>query len=398
VNEVQLKPPAALGSGGVRRFELAGGKVRVTQITTFCPNVIGPGPIHLYLIDCGALLLLDAGIPTHTVKDFFYKWRNQHMPAEVDQLAPDHSYQEFLDALKVAGYATSDLDALVISHGHPDHFLMAQTVLNGHKASVSAHIMDTPLISNPWGLFNNWFARVEQMRGAGLPTPWSIQPHVKEEIIRGLDLESEGLAVVVDSPIFNSGPLMVSGSEVEDLEVIHLPGHSPGSIGLLVRTGGECLLLSGDVLLNPITPHPENLLAYLRTLRALSQLDAVTLVLPAHGNPITDLEGRVKFIQEHHRNRLRLTYERCVEPKSVWEIATSDHYFELYVDSTRYNPLAGMEVLVHMELLNMVYGLQRTDVRNGVHYFRNSSEPFEQVYGRVMELVEDGSTNFVMRY
>jgi hypothetical protein len=152
------------------------------------------------------------------------------------------------------------------------------------------------------------------------------------------------------------------------------------------------------VLLNPITPHPENLVTYLRTLRALTELNSVHLVLPAHGKAISDLQARVKFIQEHHRKRLRLTYERCADSRSVWEIATSDQYFDIYVDPTKYNPLAGMEALVHMEILNMVHALRRTDIRNGVHYFKNSGESFDQVYERVMELVEDRTTNPIMRY
>ncbi len=398
VNEVQLKAPSAVGSGGVRRFELSGGKVRVTQITTFCPDVIGPGPIHLYLIECNALILLDAGIPTHLAKAFFYKWRNQSMPAEVGRLAPDHSHQEFLEGISLAGYSHTDIDLVVLSHGHPDHFLMVQSILDGHKASVAAHIMDTPWISNPWGLFNMWFTRVEQMQATGMPEAWSIQPRVKDAILKGLDLESTGIAVAVDAPIFESGPIKVRGSTVEGVEVIHLPGHSPGSIGLIVRSDSDALLLCGDVLLNPITPHPENLVTYLRTLRALAELDSVDLVLPAHGNVISDLQARVKFIQEHHRKRLRLTYERCAEPRSVWEIATSDQYFDIYVDPTKYNPLAGMEALVHMEILNMVHALRRTDIRNGVHYFKNSGESFDQVYERVMELVEDRTANPIMRY
>ena len=53
--------------------------------------------------------------------------------------------------------------------------------------------------------------------------------------------------------------------------------------------------MSGDVLLNPITPHPDDLLAYLRTLEELSHYNDIVLVLPGHGELIRDLAARIRF-------------------------------------------------------------------------------------------------------
>lgn len=120
--ESRLKSNSSAGSGQVRRFELTDGQATITQITTFCPDTIGPGATHLYLIETDALVLLDTGLPTALAKAFFYQWRNQPMPAEVEQLPSNQSEQEFDDALKLAGYRVSDIDLIVISHGHPDHY------------------------------------------------------------------------------------------------------------------------------------------------------------------------------------------------------------------------------------------------------------------------------------
>jgi hypothetical protein len=46
----------------------------------------------------------------------------------------------------------------------------------------------------------------------------------------------------------------------------------------------------------------------------------------------------------------------------------------------------------------MVGGLLRTDIRGQVHYFVNSGEPFEQVYGRIMDLVTNKKASALMRY
>jgi len=399
VEEIELKPANGLKSGQVRRFRLPDGNISITQITTFCPDTVGPGPTHLYVIENEALVLLDAGIPTHLAKAFFYYWRSQAIPPEVEALPLDQSEREFRDGLELAGYSVPDIDMLAISHGHPDHFMMAGSILRDTNAKVSAHILDTPAVCNPWGLLNGWLSRQQQMAATGMPPAHTPQELVGEAAVRGLNLESLGAAIKVDHPLLGNGPLTMKGSTIEGIEVRHLPGHSPGSIGLLIgKTDKGKVLLCGDVLLNPITPHPDDLLVYLQTLEELEKYNNVILVLPAHGEEIKDLKSRVRFLKEHHRKRLRHTFEACKIPRCVWDIATMENYFDTYVDPKKFNFLAGLEALVHLELLNMVGGLLRTDIRGQVHYFVNSGEPFEEVYGRIMDLVTNKKASALMRY
>jgi len=82
----------------------------------------------------------------------------------------------------------------------------------------------------------------------------------------------------------------------------------------------------------------------------------------------------------------------------VWDIATLPRYFDVNVDSVTFNPLAALEALAHMELLLGVDGLFRKSTREGVHYFQNSEEPFEEVYARIQGLVKDRRVNTLMRY
>jgi len=399
IEEIELRPADGLRSGQVKRFLLPDGKISITRITTFCPDTVGPGPTHLYVIENDALVLLDAGIPTHLAKAFFYSWRNQPMPKDVEALPLDQSERELRQGLELAGYSVRDIDLLAISHGHPDHFMMASSILSGTNATVAAHILDTPAVCNPWGLLTGWMSRQHQMKATGMPPARTPQELVGEAVVRGLNLESLGVSIKVDSPVLGDGPLTMRGSTIEGIEVRHLPGHSPGSIGLMVgKPGTEKVLLCGDVLLNPITPHPDDLLVYLQTLEALEKYDDVSLVLPAHGQEIKDLRSRVSFLKEHHRRRLRQSFEACSVPRSIWDIATMENYFDTYVDPKKFNFLAGLEALVHLELLNMVGGLLRTDIQGPIHYFMNSGEPFEQVYGRVTDLVTNKKATALMRY
>jgi len=395
INGKQLKPHTRLDSGRVRRFVLPHGKTRITQISTFCPDIVGPGAIHLYLIESDVLILMDTGIPTDFVKIFFYSWRKESISPEVRDLPSDYSEQQLLEGLKLAGYSIRDIDLLLISHGHPDHFLMGRSIKSQARLRTAAHVLDTPEICNHWGLLLNPLSIREKMRSTGMPLPIRSDG----SLIRMFNQLSLDFSFEIDSPIFHDGPLHMDGSPIGGVQVKHILGHSPGSIGLIVGDEGkEKVLLCGDVLLYPITPHPTDLLLYLRTLEELSELEDISLVLPAHGKAITNLNARVEYLQRHHRKRLRLTYRACREPRSIWEIATTRNYFDVVVDPARFNPLAGTETLAHVELLSMAHGLFRSHIKGGVHYFQNSGEPFGDIYERVMELVKDRKVMSVLRY
>ncbi len=399
IEETELRPADDFRSGRVRRFLLSGGKISITQISTFCPHTVGPGPTHLYVIENDAVILMDAGIPTHLAKSLFYHWRNQPMPPEVEALPLDQSERELRQGLELAGYSMRDVDLLTISHGHPDHFMMASSILSGTTAMVTAHILDTSAVCNPWELVKGWVSRLHHMAATGMPPARRPEEVMGKAEVRDLNLELLGAAVKVDFPLMGDGPLTISGSPVDGVEVRHLPGHSPGSIGLIIgNTDMGTVLVCGDVLLNPITPHPDDLLVYLQTLEVLGKYDHVDVVLPAHGEEIKDLKARVLFLKEHHRNRLRQTFEACRIPRCVWDVATMENFFVTYVDPKKFNFLAGLEALVHIELLHMVGGVVRTDIQGPVHYFRNSGELFEHVYGRIMDLVTNEKAATLMRF
>lgn len=400
MKQTDLKPSSSFGSGRVRRFEPSGGTASITQITTFCPDVIGPGPTHVYLIDGDVPIVVDAGIPTHLAKAFFYRWRNQPMPPDVEGLPLDCSEQELREGLKLAGRSVEEIDLLAITHGHLDHFMMGSLFTGNGKTKVASHILDTPAICNPWGLLNMWVSRQKQMAATGMPPAKPPKGLSGTDGLRVFDHDALGVSLKVDNPIFEDGPLTIDGSAVDGIEVRHLPGHSPGSIGLLIggEDRGEKVLICGDVLLDPITPLPDDLLVYLQTLEELSRLEDVAVVLPAHGQEFRDLRGRIAFLKEHHRNRLKLTYQACSLPKCVWDIATMKDYFETYVAPEKFNFLAGLEALVHVEILSMVEGVKRVEIRGEVHYFQNSGEPFDLVYDRVTELVKDTNVRTLLRY
>lgn len=132
--------------------------------------------------------------------------------------------------LEEAGYALSQLQAIVLTHAHIDHVGSAAELARRSGAQVVAHQDEVPYIEHT----------------QSLPAASPIR-----RLMNWLS----------DHILFRSSPPKVDrpvheGDMVANLQVIHLPGHTPGSMGLYQPEGQ--LLLCGDVLFNahPMTGRP----------------------------------------------------------------------------------------------------------------------------------------------
>ena len=384
IKETILRPQAQYGSGLVRKITLEESGTTVTQITTFCPDRVGPGATHLYLIEAGELILVDSGLPTNLIKPLFFDAFHQPMPSHLAGLPQNLSLEELDSGLKLAGYALEDIDLLVLTHGHWDHFMQGRAVLERSQGQVTAHLQDTPKICNPWALLLFWESRRDEARVAGMPSP----PPVNRGMIDHLGAEVKRLSLEIDQPLNGEGPLPQNrgGSVVES---VNLPGHSPGSVGLLVGPqDGDRLLISGDVILSPISPIPVDLLPYLSTLIRLRDMEGVVLTLPAHGQEIQDLRGRAAFLLEHHHQRLKKTFLACARPVSAWQVAIQKGYYDVVVSPDEFNLLAGREAFAHLDLLRSVNLVELVDIKDGCQFFRAAKDDFEAGWELILKLAE----------
>jgi hypothetical protein len=87
--------------------------------------------------------------------------------------------------------------------------------------------------------------------------------------------------------------------------------------------------------------------SYLATLDLVAQLDGVTLGLPAHGHPFTDVPGRVASIKDHHEERMELlcSASRALGPATV--VALSHEVFP----KRHWGVMAESETFAHLEHL-----------------------------------------------
>jgi glyoxylase-like metal-dependent hydrolase (beta-lactamase superfamily II) len=166
------------------------------------------------------------------------------------------------------GYSPSAIGCIVITHHHADHTgsLAALKAFTG--AEVVAHPADVPYIDGsrpqPGPARPRWLGRAV----APLHRLWATAP------------------AAVDTTVDEGDELTDAGG----IKVLHLPGHTPGSICLLLQQEG--VIIVGDVLVHrfglrlPTRFFTVDIPQEIESVRKLVSLD-FDIVCFGHGRPIT---------------------------------------------------------------------------------------------------------------
>jgi glyoxylase-like metal-dependent hydrolase (beta-lactamase superfamily II) len=162
-----------------------------------------------------------------------------------------------VEEIKRNGFVLKDIEAIVLSHGHFDHTGGARGLLERHRVKVFAHPADIPAIKG--------HAETPRTLGLRLWRFWC-----------GLRYPYRPLEVVV--PIDEGDTLR----PLPQWQVLRLPGHTSGSIGLFHP--GERVLLCGDAINNrgrrlalPEDGHCQDPAAARESVRKMGALDLEVL-------------------------------------------------------------------------------------------------------------------------
>lgn len=315
------------------------------------PTPFMVGRVNAYLIEDSPLTLVDSGPNSAKALD------------ELEQ------------ALAARGHAIEDIELLVITHQHMDHFGLASILARRSGAEVAALEGLAPFLAS-YGHQTD----LEDRFAERLMLRHGIPP----EIVTALRAVSAGFrawgaAVEVTRPLADGGVL-----ELRDrtLRVLHRPGHSPSDTVFVDEARSTMLaadhliahISSNPLLARPLDaeeeyeePRPQALLTYMDSLQRTRAMD-LSLVLPGHGRPITDhaalIDERFRMHDRRAQKMLRLI---ASEPRTAHEIA-QEMWGNVAVTQAY---LTLSEVLGHVDLL-LRDGAVVEEEQGGVVRFRGA--------------------------
>ena len=240
-------------------------------------------------------------------------------------VARDDVRSQLLAGLADLDVDVADLDAIVVTHWHPDHSGLAGSLQAESGATVHVHEADAPVVEqDPAAMEMVDDLRTRRFAEWGVPE--ADQAALREifEAVSRAGWEAASVEPFVDGDEIPAGD--------ETLRVVHSPGHTAGLSSLVVEGTGEALV--GDAVLPVYTPNvggadlrvERPLATYVETLERLEALDLDRLH-PGHRDPIDDPVARIHEILDHHTERTGRVIQVLAEhgPATAWEV--SDHLF-----------------------------------------------------------------------
>jgi glyoxylase-like metal-dependent hydrolase (beta-lactamase superfamily II) len=310
------------------------------------PTPFAVGRVNCYLVEDDPLTLVDSGPNSGT------------------------SLTALEAALGEHGRRVEDLERIVITHQHIDHFGLVSILADRSGAEVCALDRLAP-----------WLARFDDATedDDAFAQAIMLRHGIPEDMVMVLravtrQFRAWGASATVTTPLADGSVLAFAGRQ---WRVHHRPGHSPSDTVFHDERSGK--LVAGDHLIKHISSNPlisrpldgsggerpKALVTYIASMKATRALE-VSTVLPGHGEAFTDhsalIDERLRLHDRRARKLLGLVAER---PRTAHELAQ-----ELWGNvAVTQAYLTLSEVLGHMDLL-VDDGRAVEDETGGVVRFR----------------------------
>ncbi len=259
------------------------------------------GRVNVYLIDDDPLTLVDAGPNSGT------------------------SFDELTRGIAALGHALEDIELVILTHQHIDHLGLVGLVASHSGAEVAAIDAAVPFVERftEEAQADDDFARDVMLRH-GIPEDVVSALRSVSQAFRAWGARADVTRVLRDGDVLDLRD--------RKLRACFRPGHSPTDTVFL--DADRRILIAADHLLghissNPLITRPRDgtegrpqaLVTYLDSMAKTREMD-VELVLPGHGDPITDHRTLIDERFAMHRRRAEKLHRLISErPRSAYELA-----------------------------------------------------------------------------
>jgi glyoxylase-like metal-dependent hydrolase (beta-lactamase superfamily II) len=326
-----------------------------SEVTEVAPGVLraqlpidlpGLGHVNCYLLeDAQGVALVDPGLPGAA------------------------SFNTLRARLNQAGFPLRRVHSVIVTHSHHDHFGGAGRI----RHLTGARLVTHRRFRLAWDPAEPPDVDVDDMadmrrrldrRYPWDPTPWGGDgvplPFRRRAALRAARRFPRLMRTPVPTDrLDDADTITLAGRE---WVAVHTPGHTDDHLCLFDPAEG--VMLSGDHVLPTITPHIGGLAIDVDPLGTFfGSLDKVagfgadtSVVLPAHGHPFTNLEGRVESIKQHHLQRLDRLRKAAVEFGRAANVG--EYAAQLFAPHVL-GAMADSETYAHLEHLRRAGELRR---------------------------------------
>jgi glyoxylase-like metal-dependent hydrolase (beta-lactamase superfamily II) len=317
------------------------------------PTPFAVGRVNCYLIDDEPLTLVDAGPNSGT------------------------SFDELTQSLNALGRSLEEIELVVITHQHIDHLGLVGLVAARSGAEVATIEHAVPMVEN----FADEMQADDEFAAATM-----LRHGITEDVVRALQSVSRAFrawgAPAKVTRVLHEGEEMKFRDRT--WKVHWRPGHSPTDT--VFEDEERRTLIAADHLLghissNPLitrpldgaTERPQALVTYLDSLAKTRAMD-LDLVLPGHGDPVTNHRELIDSRFSMHRRRADKLHRLIAErPRSAHELAQA--LWGNIAVTQAYLTLS--EILGHTDLL-LNEGRVREVAEGETVHFESIAEPAAQ--------------------
>lgn len=283
----------------------------------------------------------------------------------------EESWAGVTAALADADLAVDDVEQVIITHPHPDHFGLASRI-----REAGDDVLASPIAAAIMADFEGHFEYEREFFG---------------DYFRRCGLPQSTADTVTDLPqtFLNYAPSVETDRQLEsgdvvtvagtDLAVTETMGHAASELIFSYETASERRAIVGDHVLPKITPNPQlqappshggkrprPLPHYNRSLDRLAE-EPYDRMLPGHREEITDPPGRIAEIRESHEERTENVIALVDGPTTAFDVMDG-----LFPDLPATEIFQGMsEALGHLDVLEDRGRVERQETDDRIVYERS---------------------------